>query len=595
MLESVSIECGNPSATVYSPAGHPGFAAWAAPFEYGDGSVGLSFDEAVAGDTQRTERQLPMLRFAEAAGIPVSYSTVECPADGIDMLRVYMRSDDGVRFRETGRCPRKYGAICNIGFPDGRIIGYGVPRSNSRGTGWADHIVIRESVDGGNTWRNVRELLSGTSPYLWRVRRLRDGTVVLLASLYGTPWGEGNARPTRNTLLPGETALGKILPFFMTSPDGVSFSPPCYILPGLGAHEFDFAELADGRLLFIAGDVQGTPVGRQYADKCPDGYILSPVLPIYKGAPPDPRSDPQGGYVPETVCYDAERHLLVGCRRGRGFSVSADEGENWFPLRLNGLTDIPYQPVIIRLTSGGFALYGHTGGDNALGQRRMRIVCVLLSAGSIPPLPMPGRLEMHRLLSDDASHYVNSFSARLTSGGKPLPGRRIKFRIGPYWNPDGSMNAAALSAAHVSVTAETGSDGTAVCAVPGYDGIPDIHLAYRIDAVFDGDNSTLPCRGPEMTVLALTPHRMRPYPYDAYMAEDQLFLSPDFLTAFPDAVSAINSCDSPSDIPESIRIRLVSDGILVKEKNGAYGYIPAVHSSGKKITAAAMTHGDLYR
>ncbi len=104
---------------------------------------------------------------------------------------------------------------------------------------------------------------------LWRVRCLRDGTLVVLASLYGTPWGPGRERATRNTMLPGETYQSKIQPFFLTSRDGREFSAPNYILPGIGAHEFDFVELPDGRLLFIAGDVQGTPVGRQFVTPSP--------------------------------------------------------------------------------------------------------------------------------------------------------------------------------------------------------------------------------------------------------------------------------------------------------------------------------------
>ena len=78
-------------------------------------------------------------------------------------------------------------------------------------------------------WTDVRRLLEGTAPYLWRVRCLRDGTLVVLASLYGTPWGPGRERATRNTMLPGETYQSKIQPFFLTSRDGREFSAPNYI------------------------------------------------------------------------------------------------------------------------------------------------------------------------------------------------------------------------------------------------------------------------------------------------------------------------------------------------------------------------------
>ena len=47
------------------------------------------------------------------------------------------------------------------------------------------------------------------------------------------------------TMLPGETYQSKIQPFFLTSRDGREFGAPNYILPGIGAHEFDFVELPD--------------------------------------------------------------------------------------------------------------------------------------------------------------------------------------------------------------------------------------------------------------------------------------------------------------------------------------------------------------
>ena len=143
------------------------------------------------------------------------------------------------------------------------------------------------STDGGATWTDVRQLLKGTAPYLWRVRRLGDGTIILLASLYGTPWGAGRQRATRNTMLPGETYQNKIQTFFMTTKDGRAFSGPHYILPGIGAHEYDVAEVPDGRLLFIAGDVQGTPVGRQFVTPSPDGWLNGTLYTIKDGAPPD--------------------------------------------------------------------------------------------------------------------------------------------------------------------------------------------------------------------------------------------------------------------------------------------------------------------
>ncbi|MDO5435784.1 MAG: hypothetical protein Q4G19_05395 [Clostridia bacterium] len=579
--------------TVYLPQARPGFAAWSTVFDYGDGRIGLSFDEVLRG---RNDAPAPLLEFGEAAGVPVSYASVECGSRDTVKQRVYMQSADGVHFTETGRCPRDEGSFCHIGFPDGRIIGYDVPKHNEAGTGWADSIEIRESTDGGSTWRFVRHLLKGTAPYLWRVRRLKNGSVLLMASLYGTPWGPGHLRATRNTMLPDETYVNKILTFFLVSEDGIRFSQPCYILPGLGAHEYDMAEMNDGTLLFIAGDVQGTPVGRQFVTPSPDGFIAGPVLPVRKGAPADPAVDPQGGYVPETFVPDSSGRWLLGCRRGKGFSVSGDNGENWYPLDLPGLTAIPYQPVMTRLPDGTFALYGHKGGDNAFGQCDMLISSVLLTAGNGgPELPAASALTLERMLSADRSHYLNAFSARLTGREGPLRGKTVRFRFNDYWNDDGAVNTAAQADAALILESVTDENGVAVCHADRYNNIPDIHLAYNVDAVFAGDADTAPCQGPSCTVLALTPYRDRPYPYDAWMAETVIFLSPALLSRFPDAVDRINEAASPAGLPEDLKRALEKAGIIREDENGCPVYTRAVHAGDRRRTACPMGAGDEYR
>ena len=136
---------------VYAPAKHPGFVAWAAAFTYGDGSIGLSFDERI--QKENPSFTPPRLEYAEAAGVPVSYCSAETGSDDQCSYRVYMRSTDGVHFTETGRCPRSEGSFGNAGFPDGRILGFDVPRHNAAGTGWCDYILVRESNDGGNKFK----------------------------------------------------------------------------------------------------------------------------------------------------------------------------------------------------------------------------------------------------------------------------------------------------------------------------------------------------------------------------------------------------------------------------------------------------------
>ena len=461
---------------IYEPAHAPGFAAWADCFDYQNERLGLSFKEI--RQAQNADFLPPRLEMGEAIGAPVSYCSAECGSAELVSERVYMASDDGgAHWYETGRCPLSEGSFLNAGFADGRLVGLDVGRVNAARTGWCDYIAVRESTDGGSTWTETARLLEGCAVYLWRLRRLRDGSLLVLASFYGTPWGIGCERATRNTMLPGETYLNKIQTFFLHSTDGRSFSGPHYVLPGTGAHEYDAAELSDGRLLFVAGDVQGTPVGRQLVRRTAQGFINGPLLPIGAGAPPEPAKNPQGGFVPESiVCLPGD--VLVGARRGKPFSCSGDLGQTWTVIEGagNGL----YQPCIRLLPDGRVAAFGHCGADSAVGQTRMAIAADLFRLDGAPPAGCELRLE--RVLSADGSHYGNAYTARLTCKESPVAGRRVTFRVVPFWTEGGAVNTLAQEQAPIRLSAVTDADGLANAAFPAFDAVRDIHFAYTIDA-----------------------------------------------------------------------------------------------------------------
>lgn len=582
---------------IYAPTRQPGFVAWATAFSYGDGSFGVSFDEAL--EQPNPDFVPPRLEFSEAAGVPVSYCSVECGSDRQRSYRVYMKTTDGKTFTETGRCPRREGSLCNVGFPDGRIVGFDVPRYNEDGTGWADCIRVRESADGGSTWTDLRQLLKGTAPYLWRVRRLRDGTVILLASLYGTPWGEGRQRATRNTMLPGESYINKIQTFFMTSSDCRTFSEPHYILPGLGAHEYDVVELQDGRLLFIAGDVQGTPVGRQFVAPSPDGWLNGALYSIKTGAPSNDARDPQGGYVPETIVWQEREGCILGYRRNKCFCISNDYGENWTMLQPDFDVNFLYQPFLLPLDGDWLELFGHVGGDAAFGQSQMTIQAQRLRLDSAQLLPKPASLSLRRALSPDGKKYINAFRAQLTSGGEPVPGQQVVFRFSPYWNQDGSVNALPQSSAPYQIRAVTDRQGWAEAQAAAFDGIADIYLSYNTDVICPGSDSLAACDGPCMTVLALTPRRETLFPYDGYFAEGVLFLAPGFIRDFPEALPALRSLSGESEqlpaglLCEAAEKRLLQAGVL-RRQGASLCWIHSVHAPRPLADVKEMTSGDWY-
>lgn len=582
--------------TVYTPKKEPSFVAWAAAWEYGDGRYGVSFDEIIEEPNPAFDP--PKLEYAESAGVPVSYSSVEAGSAQQRAFRVYLCTEDGRHFYETGRCPRSEGTFCTVGFPDGRLVGFDVPRTNAERTGWSEFIAVRESLDGGSTWVERKRLLEGCAPYLWRARRLSSGKIVLLCSLYGTPWGPGKERRTRNTTLPQEDYVGRVQTFFLTSEDGVSFTGPHYILPGLNAHEFDAAELPDGRLLFVAGDVQGTPVGRQFVSFAGGRWINGPVYPIQNGAPPNPAENPQGGFVPETLAYERGSGCLIGYRRNQGWSVSNDDGANWVRVQPPGEREKLYQPMLLMTPDGRALLFGHAGGDQAFGQKKMRLFAQRIRLENTSILEKPTALDLERLLSPDKSHYENNFLVRLTAAGKPLVGEKVCFRFVAYWNADGSVNTTPQAQAPLQVECLTDEDGCACARAIPFDKVADIHLSYTVDVAFAGKPGILPCVSPAMTVLALTPWRRCLYPYDAYFAGGVLYLSPSFLKAFPNAIRVLKKALGEERVPaESLGQRavqrLLNCGAVVQRGDGYY-WIHSVHAPLPLSDVCPMESGDWY-
>ncbi len=582
---------------VYTPAVRPGFTAWATVFAFSDGDVGLSFDETVR--ERNPVYRKTRLEMAEAACVPVSYGSVECGTEDQTVYRVFMRSSDGLRFRETGRCLRALSAYCCAALPDGRLIGFDVPRRNDDGTAWADWLRVQESLDGGSTWQGERRLLEGTVPYMWRVRTLRDGTVILLLSLQGSPWGVGRDRETRHTLFPGEDRLNLVQACFMTTRDGKSFSPPHYILPGIGAHEYDVCEPEEGTLLFIAGDVQGTPAGRQEVRRTADGWLNGPLMPIGRGAPEDPASDPQGGFLPETLIWDDRTKCILGYRRNKGYCLSSDRGENW--TRTFPDTEVPklYQPVMMTLPGGMACTYGHTGGDNAFGQADMAIWGHVLRPDCALHLPAGARLTLKRCTDPSGNRFVNSYEAKLICPGRNVSGKRLLFRYRPFWNADGSVNTDHLGPGSAFEEAETDAEGVARVHIGAFDDAADIHLAYVADVSFPGDEDVAPCPGPSMTVLALTPVRGDPFPYDGYFSEGILYLSPSFLKDFPEAVKSLRTVLGREDLPEGTlpkdaRERLISCGALKRKGDGRLCWIRSVHARRSLDDVRPMMTGDVY-
>ena len=246
-------------------------------------------------------------------------------------------------------------------------------------------------------------------------------------------------------MLPHETYLNKIQTFFLTTKDGYAFTGPHYILPGVGAHEYDCVEQEDGSLLFIAGDVQATPVARQVVQRQDGRFINGTITRIERGAPADERSNPQGGFVPETIIAQTNG-LLIGARRNKPYACCVDDGMNWY--EIDGLPPSLYQPVMVNAGNGTVINFGHFG-DNAFGEGDMYI------SRFVPCGPPTRACKLHlEHACADGSHYIN-IQGTADRPGQRYTGTNHYLSMQRCMNDDGSVSTSPQEKAPVQVDAVT--------------------------------------------------------------------------------------------------------------------------------------------
>ena len=366
---------------IYEPADALGFTAWTDCFDYQNGRLGLSFKEIRrAHDAAFVP---PRLEMGEAIGAPVSYCSAECGSADTVSERVYMASDDGgEHWYETGRCPLAEGSFLNAGFADGRLVGLDVAASTPRAPAGATILPSGKARTAAAPGRK--------RPVCWRAAPSISGGCAACATARFSCLPASTARrgalaanvQRATPCFPAKRISIRSRPFFLHSPDGRSFSGPHYVLPGIGAHEYDAAELSDGRLLFVAGDVQGTPVGRQLVRRSAQGFINRRCCPSARALRQSLRKNPQGGFVPESiVCLPGD--VLVGARRGKPLQLLRRSRPDMDGDRGRGKRTLSavHPPAAGRTRCG----LGHCGADSAVGQTRMAIAADLFRLDGAPP------------------------------------------------------------------------------------------------------------------------------------------------------------------------------------------------------------------
>ena len=585
---------------VYWPEKRPGYTGWASLFQFGNGDLGIAFNEIRRG--RNPNYQPPSLDFVEALNFPYRLLPDILPAANPDLLSEYvcMRSaDSGKTWEETGRCHVDTRHYWHVGFPDGRMVRVIGSQQYCYTMGDGRHAnSIEESTDGGNTWREISRFMQGKEFSVHKVKKLRRGAIIAVAMVKQS-FGPGGERDARSISAPGHIEPDQSA-FLISEDGGYTWDGPHYFMPGIAASEPDFVELDDGSLLFINSSIQGGRVARQIVRRCETGWVNDPMMEVRRGAPgPD---NPQGGITPESVIMTPDG-LIVGVRRSLPeispeglYTCSDDLGENWY--EIEGPPPCNYQPIIEALPDGRVLAVWHYGADSRFGEYDMYIGTHAFGVDA--QLPLTTSLTLERELSADGNQYLNAFRARLTSGDTPLAGRRIDLHVKNGWlpQPPGLSNRVDLWDSPDVRQAVTDADGVARFALQDKDRIRDIHHGYHLGARFDpadGDEAVA-CRSPTRTAYPTTPSRTDPAPYPVYLVHALVMITPETAERFPelpDVVSHFRVPDPSATIDKWIeaagsekRAReildfLMENHIVTLDEDGVYHWYRSVHSGGE--------------
>lgn len=443
---------------VYHPDVRPGYSAWASLFQFGNGDLGIAFNEIRRG--RNPDFNPPPLEFAEAMNIAYRELPDVLPGCNADLVSEYvnMKSTDGGKsWQQTGRCNVHARHYWHTGFPDGRLVRI-IGSQQYRYEVGKDRLcnVIEESHDGGNTWKEISRIMEGKWCSFHKFKKLSDGAIIAATHIHST-FGPEAERQTRHEQLAGE--IKPVQSAFLISEDGGhSWDGPHYILPGIASWEPDLVELPDGSLLFINSTVQAGRATRQIVRRSSTGWANGPLMEIHRGAPDDWEEHMQGGFTPETVTMTPDG-LIVGARRCGVYSCSRDLGENWY--EIGGPANCYYQPMIECLPDGRFLTVWHYGFDSRFGEIDMYIGTHEFALEA--DLPQPTALTLNRELSEDGSQFINAFSARLTASGNPVAERELQLQVRDTWvfDPKRRQNPVDVWDSPDIRTAVTASDGVA--------------------------------------------------------------------------------------------------------------------------------------
>jgi len=351
---------------------------------------------------------------------------------------------------------------------------------------------------------------------------------------------------------------------YISGDDGINWTGPLSIFQGYDIQECDFVELPSGDLLFIESAIfspPNIPPLRQYLYKTPYGYIPGPVMKSFHGP------------APEAVVL-TEEGILVGATRGCAYSCSRDYGRTWY--KIDDIPNTCYQPMIKQLDDGRFIAAWHYGSDDMFEEVDQFIGIDKFNLEH--NLPSDVSLTLTRDMDDSKKTYINSFTAELLTGGKPLAGRMIEFSVTHSGteafkeaNPRGKGEKALV---------RTDLNGKATLKLEQYDKIRYIHAAYRIAADFLPDEEDIGNGITRVESDAYIHYGMshvigKENAYQVFHAQGKLFAIKEIIEEFPyfiDFVEKFSEAKSFTalDVSRKLEIDMVNAEKLLKMLNSKF-------------------------
>ena len=188
---------------------NPGFAAWVQLWQQPDGDLMTKFllrRKPAAGEHIPPRAPLDVHRW-DAIGLPVTYDFADLVTETVTMRSC----DAGATWTESLRSTEielnsaaDSGCMSPIALPDGRLLSLS----------WGMPGCLRESTDGGKTWRPLHDLMDpayyDVAPFT--IRLLSDKKTLVIFCPYTRPGAKAKPRPAGSITVPAVVRRGR-LPF----------------------------------------------------------------------------------------------------------------------------------------------------------------------------------------------------------------------------------------------------------------------------------------------------------------------------------------------------------------------------------------------